>query len=111
MRAEHLQLSFTSGTDVQVARAGPSFFYGFLIGMDAANDPTITIYDVGTSTVAGSSAVVPSNSYDASALNLNGFTSPMRIHCSNGIAVECVLGAGACDVVILSSSRSIWNTG
>ena len=45
---------------------------GFLIGTDGVNDPTIAFYD-------GSDATgikrVPSNTYDASALGLNGFVS------------------------------------
>jgi len=63
---------------------GPALLFGFLIGTDAVNDPTITVYD---NTAASGKEVVPTNTYDASALGLNGFMPGAGIKCKNGIYV------------------------
>ena len=42
------------------------------LGLDASNDPQITIYD--NAAAASGREIVPTTPYDASALGLNGFT-------------------------------------
>lgn len=64
-----------------------------LVGTDGANDPVVTIYDALTNT-AGTEAV-PTCTYDASALGLNGVVFQRPIECDIGIYVEITnLGTG-----------------
>ena len=69
---------------------------GFLVGTDGVNDPVITIYN-GTSNAGGE--IVPTSTYDASQLGLNGATGLQPgVHCDTGIYVE-ITCAGTCEVV------------
>jgi len=65
--------------------SGPVYFGGFLLGTDGVNDPTITIYD-GTDNTG--LKIVPTNTYDASALGLNGAQEGSLVKCNSGIYVE-----------------------
>lgn len=66
---------------------GECVFRGLLIGTDGTNDPTITVYD---NTADSGEEILPTNTYDASALGLNGVVS-LDIHCKNGlyVAITC----------------------
>jgi hypothetical protein len=75
--------------------AGTSIFHGFLIGTDGINDPVITIYD---NTKAEGEEIVPTATYDASQLGINGVTG-VNMVCVNGIYVS-ITCAGACEVVV-----------
>jgi len=70
---------------------------GFLVGTDGTNDPTITMYDgIATS----GNEVVPTNTYDASFLGLNGFMiGDVGIKCDHGLYCE-ITCAGAVEVVV-----------
>jgi len=63
---------------------GPAILHGFLIGTDGINDPTITIYDYLS---AGGEEVVPTTTYDASQLGINGATGINQL-CAIGIYLE-----------------------
>lgn len=76
---------------------GEGLFLGFLIGTDAVNDPTITIYD---NTEASGEEIVPTNTYDASLYGLNGWSPSVPVEVANGIYVE-ITCAGACEVTPL----------
>lgn len=73
---------------------GPCVFHGFLLGTDGVNDPSITFYD---NVLAAGEEIVPTCTYDASALGLNGATG-MNIYCENGIYLE-IACAGTVEVV------------
>ncbi len=73
---------------------GPCIFHGFLLGTDGTNDPVITFYD---NTAASGSEIVPTATYDASLLGLNGATG-MYQYCAAGIYVE-ITCTGAVEVV------------
>ncbi len=64
---------------------GPAILFGLLIGTDGTNDPTLTVYD---NTTGSGKEVCPTNTYDASALGLNGFMPGAGIFCENGIFVD-----------------------
>jgi len=83
-----------------VAVTGRCKFYGYLVGVDGTNNPTISCYDNKTS--AAGTEVVPTTTYDSSALGLNGFMVPGHnpIDCDNGIYIEITLGAGNVEVVV-----------
>lgn len=55
-----------------------------LIGMDKLNDPEITVYE---GTDNSGDEKVPTNTYDASALGLNGAVN-LNVRCHGGIYVE-----------------------
>lgn len=75
---------------------GPCIFRGFLLGTDGVNDPTITIYN---NIAASGEEVIPTCTYDATALGLNGATGIMQ-YCEKGLyAAISVAGGGACELV------------
>lgn len=64
---------------------GPSVLLGFLLGTDGVNDPAVTIYNGVDNT---GQEIVPTCTYDASALGLNGAIFSYKIKCPAGIYVE-----------------------
>lgn len=77
------------------------YFRGFLLGMDGVNDPTITVYD--NASTASGDEIIPTNTYDASALGLNGVMFPgLGRICKNGIYIE-ITCAGTVEVTPLIS--------
>jgi len=78
---------------------GKCVLYGFMLGMDGTNDATVTILD-GTTT--SGEEKIPTNTYDASALGMNGVIMPegASIPCTSGIYV-IISCAGTCEVVPL----------
>ena len=74
--------------------SGPCVFGGFLLGTDAVNDPTVTVFD--NITNAGDE-IVPTSEYDASIKGLNGASLQNPIRCDNGIYVE-ITTSGVCEV-------------
>jgi len=64
---------------------GESILSHMLLGTDGVNDPTITIYD-GTDNTG--EEIVPTTTYDSSALGLNGFTLTHVLEFIIGIYVE-----------------------
>lgn len=80
-----------NGTEGKSVSAVPCFFMGFLLGLDGSNDPTVTIYD---NTTNSGNEIIPSNTYDASALGLNGAVLPHPRYCQNGVYAYVSQGAG-----------------
>lgn len=74
--------------------SGPCIFRGFLLGTDGANDPTVTIYNGQDNS---GTEIVPTATYDASALGINGVTGKNQ-YCSGGLYVE-ISCAGAVEIV------------
>jgi len=72
-------------------------FMGFLVGTDGTNDPTVTIH---SGTTATGNEIVPTNTTDASVLNLDGFmVGGDGIRCDNGLycVIACV---GVVEIVV-----------
>lgn len=88
-----------TGTGTQVALARPCVFWGFMVGTAAA-DPTITVYD--NASAASGMEIVPTTTYDASALGLNGAMLGAGVWCDYGITVD-VTCAGAWEVTVYYS--------
>lgn len=85
-------------TESGIVYTGRSVFRGFLLGTDGVNDPTITVYN-GLSN--SGDEIVPSCTYDASALGINGVTGiNPGIHCDEGIYLE-ITCAGTVEVIVL----------
>jgi hypothetical protein len=90
---EKVTVHTTSG----IVYAGKCIFQGFLVGTDGVNDPEIAFYD--NASAASGTKVVPTNTYDASLLGLNGVTG-MHQYCENGLYVN-ISCAGTCEVIPL----------
>lgn len=97
MKRTH-KASCSGGTPAnQLAYTGRCMFQGFLLGTDGTNDPTITIYD---NTTNSGRELVPTTTYDASALGLNGAMIPCELEANKGVYAE-ITCAGACEVVVI----------
>lgn len=91
---EHVNVMTVSSS--QAVASVRSILFGLQVGMDAINDPTITVYD-GTDNTGNE--IVPTTTYDASALGLNGFTASYAKKAYNGIYVE-ISCAGTVEVTV-----------
>ena len=89
--------TFTAVSTTATITSSSAVLAGMQIGTDSANDPTITVYD-GTDNTGNE--IVPTTTYDASALGLNGFVASYKKRAYNGIFVEVSIGAGAVEVTI-----------
>ena len=77
-------------------------FHGFLIGTDGTNDPTVTFYD-NANPVQGTE-LIPTTTYDASALGLNGVTLPdPGVPFHDGLYCGISLAAGTIEVTVFYS--------
>ena len=74
---------------------GKGFLAALLIGMDEANDATVSVHD-GTDNTGPE--LIPTNKYDASALGLNGVVFHYMIECWDGAYVE-ITSQGTVEVV------------
>ena len=72
-------------TESGVITKSPALCAGFLLGTDSTNDPTIGLWNN-----PGTRLIIPTCTYDASALGLNGASTKWR-HCADGLslAVTC----------------------
>lgn len=75
---------------------GKSLLFDILIGLDGVNDPTISVFD---GTDSGGVEKLPTNTYDASKLGLNGVTWQIPRLMDTGIYVLIALAAGDVEVV------------
>jgi len=80
-----------------VAVRGQGLLYNMQIGCDGSNDPIVTIYDGESATNA--KEIVPTCTYDASALGMNGFTSTVGKKFIKGLYVEITCG-GTVEVIL-----------
>ena len=80
---------------------GKCLCHGFMLGMDGTNDQAVTLYN-GTST--SDHEIMPTNTYDAAALGLNGVVLPdsAAIECSKGL-YAVLSGSGTVEIVVLYS--------
>ncbi len=86
----------TKITASAIVHTGPCVFRGLLLGCDGTNDPVITVYN-GLDNSGGE--IVPTCTYDASALGLNGVTGiEPGIYCDTGLYIE-ITCAGTVEVV------------
>lgn len=75
---------------------GKCVLFDILIGMDGTNDPTISVFDGTDST---GEEKLPTNTYDASALGLNGVIWHFARKMETGIYVLIAIGGGDVEVV------------
>jgi len=76
---------------------GRGIVYDVLIGTDGTNDPVVTIYNGLSAT--NTKELLPTATYDASALGLSGYTTSIGSKVNDGCYVE-ITCSGACEVVI-----------
>lgn len=88
------------GTPVRVIEStliytGKGFLFSLLIGMDTVNDPVIAIHD-DTDGDTAANEIVPSNTYDADALGINGLVLKFAKHFETGLYIKIAnLGSGS----------------
>ena len=87
----------TKHTASGVVAHGRGVLYNMQIGCDGTNDPTVTIYDGESTTNA--KEIVPTCTYDASALGMNGYTAIVGKKWIRGLYVE-ITCAGAVEVIL-----------
>jgi len=92
---------FTKVTSSTQIKTGKGKFWGYLVGTDGINDPTITITDEVNATGKNSGEMVPTATYDASALGVNGALLSEPILYDHGIYVTISISAGTVEVTIL----------
>ena len=80
----------------QIITSLSAALHGMQIGTDGVNDPTVTVYDGVDNT---GNEIVPTTTYDASALGISGFVAAYAKRAYSGIFVE-ISGAGAVEVTI-----------
>jgi len=77
---------------------GKGFLFSMLIGTDGIIDPIVSVYDYTDDTLAAT-RIIPSITYDASALGLNGVVLEYAKEFSTGLYVKIVC-AGTCEVIV-----------
>ena len=82
----------------------PCWFVNMKIGMDNVNDPQITVYDSNGPPVGTPTELVPTQTYDASAMGLNGISGDQSF-ARYGVYVVVDEGQGACEITI-----GVWPT-
>ncbi len=80
----------------QIITSNSAVLMGMQVGTDGVNDPTITVYD---GVDNSGNEIVPTTTYDASALGISGFVAAYAKRAYNGIYVE-ISGTGAVEVTI-----------
>ena len=88
------------GTPIRVTSStlvytGRGFLFSLLIGTDTVNDPVIAIHD-DTDGDTAANEIVPSNTYDATALGINGLVLKFAKNFTTGLYVKIAnLGSGS----------------
>lgn len=88
------------GTPIRITSStliytGKGFLFSLLIGMDTINDPVIAVQD-DTDGDTAENEIVPSNTYDADALGINGLILKFAKHFETGLYVKIAnLGSGS----------------
>jgi hypothetical protein len=74
---------------------GKGYLYSLLIGVDTINNPVVAVYDdVGGATAANQ--IVPSTTYDATALGLNGVVLKFAKEFVTGLYISiATIGSGS----------------
>jgi len=92
-----MKIKHTKVTASGIAVTQACDFRGMLIGTDSSNDPEISFYD---SQDTSGNEPIPTATYDASVMGLNGVTLPGDgIRCENGLYVE-ITCAGNVEVTV-----------
>lgn len=82
-------------TESTLIHTGPGFLFSMLIGTDTINDPVVSIHDALNGDTAANE-IIPSNTYDASVLGINGLVLHFAKHFSTGLYVKIAnMGSGS----------------
>ena len=75
---------------------GEGFIFSMLIGSDTVNDPVVAIHNCATGNQAAANQIVPSATYDASVLGINGVVFKISKRFTSGLYVAIAnIGTGA----------------
>lgn len=74
---------------------GAGFLFSMLLGSDTINDPVVSVHDALNGDTA-TNEIIPSNTYDASALGINGLALHFAKHFSTGLYLKIAnIGSGS----------------
>ena len=86
---------YRAAASVQI-HDGEGFLFSFLIGTDTVNDPIVAIHDCATGNQAAANQIVPSTTYDASILGINGVVFQVSKRFTSGLYIAIAnIGTGA----------------
>lgn len=75
---------------------GEGFIFSMLIGSDTVNDPVVAIHDCTTGNQAAGNQIIPSNTYDASILGINGVVFKISKRVTSGLYIAIAnIGTGS----------------
>lgn len=101
--AENIYMIPTRITTTTTIHSAACFLGRILIGTDGVSNPTVAVYNNTSATDA--TRIIPSVTYDASALGLNGVVLEFAEYLSTGlhITISC---SGTCEVIVSSRLAS-----
>ena len=86
-------------TSSAAVHSGACFLGSVLIGTDGVNDPVVAVYN--NTSASDATRVVPSVTYDASVLGLNGVVLEFAMYCDTGLYVN-ITNIGSGEVIVTS---------
>jgi len=101
--AENIYMTPTRITSTATIHSAACFLGRILIGTDGVNDPVVAVYNNTAATDA--TRVIPSVTYDASALGLNGVVLEFAEYLSTGLHVT-ISNIGTGEVIVSSRLAS-----
>ena len=95
----------TTITASTVIHTVPCFLMKIVIGSDGTNNPTLAAYNEANSSATASKQIMPSQTYDAVSLGINGIVYQFAEYCDTGLYVS-IAGAGSVVVVVSTRTKS-----
>jgi len=86
-------------TESTLIHSGPNFLMDIIIGSDGTNNPTVACYNEADDSKTATARVIPSQTYDAIALGLNGIVLQFARFNNTGLYVE-VSNLGSGEIVV-----------
>jgi len=88
-----------------VIHTEPCFLMKIVIGTDGSNDPVVAAYNEATNSATAAAMILPSITYDASALGINGAIYQFAEYLDTGLYVAIAnLGTGS--VIVSTRTKS-----
>jgi len=88
-----------------VIHTGPCFLMKIVIGTDGTNDPVVAAYNEADNSATAAKEILPSITYDASALGINGVVYQYAEYLDTGLYIAIAnLGTGS--VVVSTRTKS-----
>jgi hypothetical protein len=103
-----MKMIYTKPTRIQastVIHDVPCFLMKIVIGSDGTNNPVVAAYNEEDNSATAGKEILPSQTYDAVALGMNGVVYQFAEYCDAGLYIEITnLGTGS--VVVSSRTQA-----